>query len=56
MIDPNDKNLPKVDVEDKNASEHVKMSRRLFLGGYKAMGGSVGAICAIGAGLGSMMS
>jgi len=56
MIDPNDKNLPSVDVEDKNASEHVKMSRRLFLGGSTAMLGAVGAIGAIGAGLGSMMS
>jgi len=53
MIDPNDKSLPVVDAEDKNASEHVKMSRRLFLGGSTAM---VGAVGAIGAGLGSMMS
>ena len=53
MIDPNDKGLPVVDVEDKNASEHVKMSRRLFLGGSTAM---VGAVGAIGAGLGAMMS
>ena len=30
MIDPNDKNLPVIDTEDGNASEHVKMSRRLF--------------------------
>ena len=49
MIDPNDKNLPAVDAEDKNASEHVKMSRRLFLGGSTAM---VGAVGAIGAGIG----
>ncbi|MBL1320418.1 MAG: nitrous-oxide reductase [Methylophaga sp.] len=53
MIDPKDKNLPLVDAEDKNASEHVKMSRRLFLGGSTAM---VGAVGAIGAGLGSMMT
>ena len=53
MIDSNDKNLPAVDSEDKNASEHVKMSRRLFLGGSTAM---VGAVGAIGAGLGTVMS
>jgi len=53
MIDPKDQNLPLVDTEDKNVSEHVKMSRRLFLGGSTAM---VGAVGAIGAGLGSMMS
>ena len=53
MIDPNDKGLPVVDVEDKNASEHVKMSRRLFLGGSTAM---VGAVGAIGAGIGSVLS
>ncbi len=28
MIDNKDKNLPVIDAEDKNASEHVKMSRR----------------------------
>lgn len=55
MIDPNDKNLPTVDAEDSNASEHVKMSRRLFLGGSTAMVGA-GAVGAIGAGLGTMMS
>lgn len=53
MIDPNDENLPSVDTEDAKASEHVKMSRRLFLGGSTAM---VGAVGAIGAGLGSVMS
>ncbi|PHS25292.1 MAG: nitrous-oxide reductase [Methylophaga sp.] len=53
MIDPNDKNLPKVDVEDENVSEHVKMSRRLFLGGSTAMVGAVGAIGAVGLGVGS---
>ncbi|RDE18284.1 nitrous-oxide reductase [Motiliproteus coralliicola] len=43
MIDPNDKDLPKVDAEDANASEHVKLSRRLFLGGSAALVGAAGA-------------
>ncbi|WP_421867287.1 TAT-dependent nitrous-oxide reductase [Motiliproteus sp.] len=43
MIDPNDKDLPKVDAEDPNASEHVKLSRRLFLGGSAALVGAAGA-------------
>lgn len=36
MIDPNDKNLSPVDAEDAQVSEHVKLSRRLFLGGSTA--------------------
>ncbi len=53
MIDNKDKNLPVIDTDDVNASEHVKMSRRLFLGGSTAM---VGAVGAIGAGIGTIMS
>lgn len=55
MIDNKDKNLPVIDVDDVNASEHVKMSRRLFLGGSTAMVGAVGA-GAIGAGVGALFS
>lgn len=40
MIDPKDKNLPVIDTEDKNASEHVRISRRLFLGGGAALVGA----------------
>ncbi|MEH6649767.1 MAG: TAT-dependent nitrous-oxide reductase [Motiliproteus sp.] len=43
MIDPNDKSLPMVDAADENASEHVKLSRRLFLGGSAALMGAAGA-------------
>ncbi|MCX4187934.1 TAT-dependent nitrous-oxide reductase [Methylophaga sp. OBS4] len=53
MIDKNDKNLPVIDTEDSHASEHVKMSRRLFLGSSTAVAGAVGAL---GAGMGSMFS
>ncbi len=42
MIDPKDKNLPAVDVQDEQASEHVKLSRRLFLGGSAALVGAAG--------------
>ncbi|EPJ44700.1 MAG: nitrous-oxide reductase [Osedax symbiont Rs1] len=52
MIDPKDKNLPAIDVADPQASEHVKVSRRLFLGGSAALMGAAGAIGAgVGAGL-----
>lgn len=44
MIDPNDKNLPVIDPEDPQASEHVKLSRRLFLGGSAALVGAVGTL------------
>ncbi|MEH6823116.1 MAG: TAT-dependent nitrous-oxide reductase [Motiliproteus sp.] len=40
MIDPNDKNLPTVDVDDEQASDHVKFSRRLFLGSSAALVGA----------------
>ncbi len=53
MINPNDKNLPKVDVEDPAASEHVKVSRRLFLGGSAALMGAAGTM---GAGMGGMLT
>lgn len=53
MIDKSDNNLPVIDTEDSHASEHVKMSRRLFLGSSTAM---VGAVGALGAGIGSMFS
>lgn len=53
MIDANDKNLPLIDTESDNISEHVKISRRLFLGSSTAM---VGAVGAIGAGFGALMS
>ena len=43
MIDPNDKSLTTVDANDDNASEHVKLSRRLFLGGSAALVGAAGA-------------
>ncbi len=53
MIDPNDKDLPIIDTEDDNASDHVKFSRRLFLGSSAAL---VGAAGAVGTGLaGSLM-
>ena len=39
MIDPNDKNLPAVDIDDQ-ASDHVKFSRRLFLGSSAALVGA----------------
>ncbi|OMH33635.1 TAT-dependent nitrous-oxide reductase [Motiliproteus sp. MSK22-1] len=42
MIDPKDKNLPAIDVEDDQASDHVKLSRRLFLGGSAALVGAAG--------------
>ncbi len=42
MIDPNDKDLPVIDTEDQSASEHVKLSRRLFLGGSAALVGAAG--------------
>ncbi|MDT8309950.1 MAG: TAT-dependent nitrous-oxide reductase [Methylophaga sp.] len=53
MIDKNDNNLPVIDTEDCHASEHVKMSRRLFLGSSTAV---VGAVGALGAGIGSLFS
>ncbi|MFT5706925.1 MAG: nitrous-oxide reductase [Oceanospirillaceae bacterium] len=53
MIDPNDKDLPKIDTEDQHASEHVKVSRRLFLGGSAAL---VGAATTMGATLGGALS
>lgn len=53
MKDKNDNNLPVIDTEDSHASEHVKMSRRLFLGSSTAM---VGAAGALGAGIGSIFS
>ena len=40
MIDPNDKNLPAVDIDDDQASDHVKFSRRLFLGSSAALVGA----------------
>ncbi|WP_417226118.1 TAT-dependent nitrous-oxide reductase [Amphritea sp.] len=45
MIDPKDTNLPTIDTEDPQASEHVKLSRRLFLSGSAALmgAGAVGA-------------
>ena len=49
MIDPKDKDLPAIDTEDRHASEHVKLSRRLFLGGSAALVGAAGV------GLGSAM-
>ena len=52
MIDPNDKNLPKIDAADPKVSDHVKVSRRLFLGGSAALMGAAGAI---GAGVGGTM-
>ncbi|MCW8886218.1 MAG: TAT-dependent nitrous-oxide reductase [Motiliproteus sp.] len=42
MIDPKNKDLPVIDVEDDQASEHVKLSRRLFLGGSAALVGAAG--------------
>ncbi len=42
MINPKDKDLPVIDTEDRNASEHVKLSRRLFLGGSAALVGAAG--------------
>ncbi|BBB28192.1 TAT-dependent nitrous-oxide reductase [Neptunomonas japonica] len=42
MIDPKDKDLPAIDTEDRHASEHVKLSRRLFLGGSAALVGAAG--------------
>ncbi|SFF83949.1 TAT-dependent nitrous-oxide reductase [Neptunomonas qingdaonensis] len=42
MINPKDKDLPAIDTEDRNASEHVKLSRRLFLGGSAALVGAAG--------------
>ncbi|WP_293265479.1 TAT-dependent nitrous-oxide reductase [Neptunomonas sp.] len=42
MIDPKDKDLPAIDTEDTSASEHVKLSRRLFLGGSAALVGAAG--------------
>src|SRR5690606_35970727 len=44
---------PVIDINDVNISEHVKMSRRLFLSGSTAM---VGAVGAIGAGVGGLLS
>ncbi|MEH6579555.1 MAG: TAT-dependent nitrous-oxide reductase [Amphritea sp.] len=44
MIDPKDKSLPVIDAEDTQASEHVKLSRRLFLGGSAALVGAAGAM------------
>lgn len=44
MIDPKDKDLPAVDTEDPKASEHVLLSRRLFLGGSAALAGAAGAM------------
>ncbi|WP_370279956.1 TAT-dependent nitrous-oxide reductase [Pontibacterium sp.] len=52
MIDPNDKNLPAIDTEDPQATEHVKLSRRLFLGGSAAL---VGAVGTMGATMGSAL-
>ncbi|MFT5721442.1 MAG: nitrous-oxide reductase [Motiliproteus sp.] len=40
MIDPNDKNLPVIDAEDDQASDHVRLSRRLFLGSSAALVGA----------------
>ncbi len=42
MIDPKDKNLPAIDTEDSQASDHVKFSRRLFLGSSAALVGAAG--------------
>jgi len=44
MIDPKDKNLPEIDSEDPKASEHVNLSRRLFLGGSAALVGTAGVM------------
>ncbi|BBB25645.1 TAT-dependent nitrous-oxide reductase [Amphritea japonica] len=52
MIDPKDKNLPVIDTEDSQASEHVKLSRRLFLGGSAAL---VGGAAAMGATMGGAL-
>jgi nitrous-oxide reductase len=52
MINPKDKNLPEINVEDPQASEHVRVSRRLFLGGSAALMGAAGAI---GAGMGTSL-
>lgn len=52
MIDPKDKSLPKIDVEDPQATEHVKVSRRLFLGGSAAL---AGVASTLGAGMGSAL-
>ncbi|MFA0813369.1 TAT-dependent nitrous-oxide reductase [Microbulbifer epialgicus] len=52
MIDPKDKNLPKIDVEDSKATEHVKVSRRLFLGGSAALAGIASTL---GAGMGGTL-
>ena len=51
MIDPNDKNLPEIDVEEQGTNEHVQLSRRMFLGGGAAAVGALGA-----AGLGMLPS
>ena len=51
MIDPNDKELPEIDVEEQGTNEHVQLSRRMFLGGSAAAVGALGA-----AGLGMMPS
>ncbi|MCF6282343.1 MAG: nitrous-oxide reductase [Candidatus Polarisedimenticolaceae bacterium] len=54
MIDPNDKNLPAIDSEEKGITEHVKLSRRLFLGSSASLIGAT--IGGVGAGLGTMLS
>lgn len=51
MIDPKDKNLPEINTDDPKASEHVKLSRRLFLGGSAALVGAVGAVSTVGTSL-----
>ncbi len=43
MIDPNDKNLSALIADDEQASDHVKLSRRLFLGSSAALVGAAGA-------------
>ncbi|MFT6916673.1 MAG: nitrous-oxide reductase [Motiliproteus sp.] len=40
MIDPNDKNLAAIDAEDDQVSDHVRLSRRLFLGSSAALVGA----------------
>ncbi len=42
MIDSKDKNLPPIDTQDEQASDHVKLSRRLFLGSSAALMGAAG--------------
>ncbi|WP_444894095.1 TAT-dependent nitrous-oxide reductase [Microbulbifer sp. TRSA001] len=52
MIDPKDKDLPTVDTENSQLTEHVKVSRRLFLSGSAALAGIASTL---GAGVGSTL-